>query len=320
MWDAPRQKTLMSIVRATDETLKKQSSLITYIQDGTPRDIAVSEKNLESMASYLAISHLIFKNFSQIKWLQKIEKDRLEDLENVVVSMLDLCANVPKEIIINHPGISPLAMQKLLEHFLSGVEMPEALFAPYATDTDAVAKYVVLFKRLYNTLTNEFGSKDSHIFRQAIVTVHWMQGRSINRIISERKRAVPTEEIHTTIRTVLSDIESVARYKAPKFLSCYNDLLKHFYLISNRKDLADEIEDITLFLEMGVNTKTQLSLLNLGLSRTSAVELKAYITADNLSESACLNWFASPNNNWKSRDLPKIVKREVERMLMIHTG
>ena len=149
------------------------------------------------------------------------DRNNLEELETVVTSLLDSCKSVPKEIIINHPGISPLAMQRLFEYFSSGKEPPEALFTPYATDTDAVAKYVILLKRLYNKLTNEFGDRDMHIFRQAIVTVHWMQGRSINRIISERKRAVPTEEIHSTIRTVLSDIETVARYKAPKFLSCY---------------------------------------------------------------------------------------------------
>jgi len=320
IWDAPKEKTLMPITRATDDTLLRQPDLISFIRNGTPRAEAVKHKNLESMVSYLAISHIIFGSISQVKWLQKIAPEKLKELENAVLSLLISCTGVPLEIISNYPGISPLAMKSMLNYFFSGEEAPEALMVPLSTDTDAVRKYVGTLKRLHGKLTNEFGDRDKYLIRQALVTVHWMQGRSVNQIIVERKRALPDEEIDLTIRAVLDDIERVARYKAPKFLSCYNALLKHFYLSSGREDLAEEIEDIALYLEMGVSTKTQLSLLNLGLSRTSAVELKAYITADGYSEAECLSWLTNPNNNWRSLSIPQLVKREIDKMLKIHTN
>ncbi len=320
VWDAPKEKTLMPITRATDETLLKQPDLISFIRNGTPREYAKQHKNLESMVSYLAISHIIFGSIGQIKWLQNVAPEKLKELEDVIESLVTSCTVVPREIISNHPGISPLAMKNMLDYFSSGKETPESLMVPISTDTDAVGKYVNTLKRLHGNLTNEFGDDGRYLFREALVTVHWMQGRSVNQIITERKKALPDEEIHVTIRTVLDDIERIARYKAPKFLSCYNALLKHFYLSSGREDLAEEVEDIALYLEMGVSTKTQLSLLNLGLSRASAVELKAYITADTYSEAECLSWLTNPNNNWRSLSLPQLVKREIERMLEIHTA
>lgn len=320
-WDAPKKKTLMPITKATEEAIKSHEVLIEFIQSGTPRiEAATKEKRiLESMTSYLAISSKTYGGVKEIPWIKKISQDKVEQIENAVNDYLSV-EDVPDQIIENHPGISPIAMRDLLNYFKSHTGNKENLLVPYATDTDAVAKYAAIFKVLFNRLTNEFGGNDGYMFRQAIVTVHWMQGRTIKRIIEERKKALPNEEIHKTIREVLQDIESVARYKAPKYLSCYNDLLKYYFESIGEKDLADEIEDITLYLEMGVNTMTQLALLNLGLSRTSAVEIKEYITADHLSERDCLEWFMNPNNNWRSRDVPALVKREIERMLEMHVS
>lgn len=318
-WDAPKKKKLIPIHKATEDALKHHNQLIQFMVDGTPRVTAAKKetKFLESMTSYLAISQRAYGSVKNLPWVRKIDTEQAEELDAALNQYLAV-ESVPEEIIINHPGISPLAMEKMLAHFEKNKEMPENFLVPYATDTDAVTGYKEVFKRLYERLTNEFGNTDRYLFRQAIATVNWMQGQPISKIIIARKRALPSESIHNTIRQVLQDIESVARYKAPKYLSCYNDLLHHFLQSIGRNDLADEVEDITLYLEMGVNTKTQLSLLNLGLSRTSAVELKTFITADDYMEQDCLDWLQNPNNNWQSRNLPEIVKREITKILKIH--
>jgi hypothetical protein len=318
MWNAPTRKFLTPITKATEMALARQDELIDFIQKGTPRAEASSDSLLESMASYLAISYKSYGSLSSIPWMQKIDLAKIQALENAVSSYL-ISDVVPEEIIIAHPGISPLAMAEMLKYFQSYKKPHEELLVPYATDTDAVKNYVRVFMRMFNRLTNEFGNNRGYIFREAIVTVHWMQGRPVKRIILERQKIAPANEsIHATIRNVLKDIETIARYKAPKYIACYNDLLKHFFYQENRTDLAEEIKDITLFLEMGVNTTTHLSLMNLGLSRTSAVEVKEYITSDTFSEQDCINWFMNPNNNWRSRDLPEIIKREIEKSLKIH--
>ncbi len=319
-WGAPEEKKLIEIGRATEEVLKAQQALVDFIEKGTPRDVAASKTTLESMASYLAINYRTFGSIKNIPWMQKIDEEKVEELDRVVGNYL-IISDVPETIVAKHPGISPLAMREMLIYFEKYEEKErENLLVPFASDTDSVQKYVQVLQRIFNRLTNQLG-KDGAAFRAAIVTVHWMQGRSISRIIQERQKALKkAEEVHITIRSVLEDIESIARYKAPKFLSCYNDLLKYFFLKVGNTQLANEIvDDIALYLEMGVNTKTQLSLLNLGLSRTSAVEVKEFIISNDLSEMECINWFIKPLNDWRSLAMPEIVKREIEKILKIHT-
>lgn len=318
VWRAPERKELMPIYKATEMALERHKELVDFIKAGTPRDTASSDRTLESMSSYLAINYRTFGSIKDIPWMKNVDPVKVEELEQVISSYLS-ADTIPEEIILAHPGISPLAMLEMLTYFEKYKKPHEELLVPYAADTDAVTGYVRVFQRMYNRLTNEFSNIRGYIFREAIVTVHWMQGRPIKRIIEERRKKAPANEnIHATIRTVLSDIESVARYKAPKYISCYNELLKHFLQKIGKTELADEIEDITLFLEMGVNTQTHLALMNLGLSRTSAVEIKEYITSESLSESDCIKWFINPLNNWRSRDLPEIVKREIDKMLGTH--
>ena len=224
-----------------------------------------------------------------------------------------------REVSLAHHGISPLAIQSMLNYFKEYQHSYETLLFPYASDSGAVNSYAKRFGVFFGRLTNEFGQSEAYLFRQALATVRWMQGMPISRIISDRKKALPDEPIHNTIRAVFSDIESVARYKAPKYTSCYNDLLKTFLESKGEASLAQEIQDLTLYLEMGVSTKTQLSLINLGLSRTTAVEIKEYISSDELSELECVEWFRNSRNNWQSRSLPELVKLEIRRMLEMHT-
>jgi hypothetical protein len=272
----------------------------------------------------LAINYKIYGSIARIPWMKKVEPYKIQELDNAVSSRLML-DSVPEDITNAHPGISPLAMTAMLKYFEDYDKPYEKLLVPYATDSDAVSGCIAVFGRMYNRLTNEFGDPNSswgkkHVIQQALITIYWMQGRQIKRIIEERNKKLPNENIHETIRKVLDLIESVARYKAPNYLSCYNDLLKYFFQKTGNDELAKEIDDITLFLEMGVNTDTHLSLMNLGLSRTSAVEIKEYITSDKLKENDCIKWFTNPLNDWHSRDLPEIVKREIEKMLEVHAN
>ena len=125
-------------------------------------------------------------------------------------------------------------------------------------------------------------------------------------------------KIASLIRLVMSEVEEFARFKAPKYLACYSDLLRHHLEEIDRGDLAEELIDLNILLEFGVSQQTQISLLSLGLSRTSAIELSDIISADNFDENDCINWLAV--NEWRAMDLPVIVIREVDSILERHSG
>jgi hypothetical protein len=113
----------------------------------------------------------------------------------------------------------------------------------------------------------------------------------------------------------MKDVEEVARFQAPKYLSCYIDVLKQHLIAVGRSDLLTSDLDINILLEFGVPGGTQLSLMGLGLSRTSALALAEFIAADSLSEEACVSWLRE--NDWRSLNLPALVKRDIDIALQM---
>jgi hypothetical protein len=66
-------------------------------------------------------------------------------------------------------------------------------------------------------------------------------------------------------------------------------------------------------LEFGVSTKTLISLIGLGLSRTSSIELAEYYGRSEMSEEDVLTRLHS--GEWESLDLPPLVKREIRNIV-----
>ena len=111
----------------------------------------------------------------------------------------------------------------------------------------------------------------------------------------------------------MKDVEEIARFRAPKYLSAYVDVLRFYLVDIGQGDLFPEDLRFDLYLEFGVATQTLLSLISLGLSRTSAVAINEFLASDILTEEQIMGWLH--DTDWASRDLPLIVKREIEQMI-----
>jgi len=144
-----------------------------------------------------------------------------------------------------------------------------------------------------------------------------MRGFPLARLITDRINYLRKRERNasepTVIREVMKDVEEIARYQAPRLLSCYNDLLSHYLGSIGRPDLQSEIKDVSIFLELGLSQQTQISLVSIGLSRTAAVMISEIIAADNLTEIECARWLQG--SSWRDSDLPVLVKAEIEKTL-----
>lgn len=64
-----------------------------------------------------------------------------------------------------------------------------------------------------------------------------------------------------------------------------------------------------------MSLKTQLSLLGLGMTRSSAVLLSEFIPADDWSTSDCLSWLR--DNDLDSLDLPVLIRADIEAALAL---
>jgi hypothetical protein len=83
-----------------------------------------------------------------------------------------------------------------------------------------------------------------------------------------------------------------------------------------REDLIDSDLDIGTALEFGVSSRTLLSLLELGLSRMSAVSLYEKIARDDLDKDGCIAWVREHDTQFAGMDIPELIMREVRAKLL----
>jgi hypothetical protein len=149
-----------------------------------------------------------------------------------------------------------------------------------------------------------------------------MKGWSLPRLIGKWFKYLEDHnrqfKVQEEIRKVMADVEQIARFKAPRLLTCYADILRcHVettYSPEEAKRLLSTIPDnLGEYLEFGVSLRTHLSLLGLGMTRTSAVLLAEHITNDDLSVEQCLAWIAE--KDLATLELPVLVVRDIEQAL-----
>jgi len=185
-------------------------------------------------------------------------------------------------------------------------------------DQNAPKYYQNALRLCTEYLGASFGTNDKRLTQLSFLITFWMRGHSLSRLIKERVKFNKnrSEELRKTtgtiILSVLDDIEKVARFEAPKFLTCYLDIL-NLHIIQTNSDLAQEEMDLAMMLEMGVSRVTEVSLMALGLSRTTVVMLSEFVMEDNLTPRQCRKWLE--RQNLESLSLPRLVIREIRQVI-----
>jgi len=185
---------------------------------------------------------------------------------------------------------------------------------------DAYDRYVTVMRRINENLYPVF-LPDGLIPLHALIVVEWLRGFSLSTIIRRRieyhQRNNKPFRLPVLIRDTMAIVEETARFKAPKYISAYVDVLRLFLTEIGRDDLIDDDFDIGVALEFGVSSRTLLSLMELGLSRMSAVALYEKIARDDLDRDGCLSWINDHAPNFAGMDLPNLIVRETLEVIGI---
>jgi hypothetical protein len=207
----------------------------------------------------------------------------------------------------------------LLNDFRSRVSAVDTLVPASPGSNDAVDSYVHVFARCARTIAPSIGPHPTRHFGLAILVAHWMRGYPLSRLITDRinvdLRKSGAANIPKIIRMVMEDVEQVARFQAPRLMSCYRDVLEVVLAERGRQDLLADYPDLSLLLEYGVALQTQISLITAGLSRTSTIALSELIASDSLSQDDVRKWLSDNARVWKESSLSPLIKREVEGLL-----
>ena len=268
----PSSREPYTIKTSVSKELTKVKSLIEYLKNNTPRSEFKNHVKDEYLISYLLEalkseqkSDLVFKELS------KDDRDELIFELERIYSYIDF----EPEIIFKNPGISPFAMNELLDYFKTKKESELSSLVPSDVSSyDAVDSYTRLFHRINKYLApNAFGSK-GRVFMLALLVNKWMRGYSISRLISDREERDKRNKLPSIIRQVLTDVEEIARFRAPKYISCYLDILRFYFNSIDRSDLLEGLDNIQLSLACKVGRRVQAGLQKTAKIRVRTGEIK----------------------------------------------
>ena len=307
-WDIQPEpnKTKQEIKRALNIVESKGDELLDYIRRGAPRREAVDRPDLDAAFGYFYIRYVLENE----KALSTPFYDRLLQELQVVQSQVTL----PSSIVKKNPGISPLAQQSLYDYFTEHIDVIDTLIPVYPNDSNAFEEYKSLVEIIGQTIS--YYPQQLNASR-AILLINWMSGRPLSYLIrksydSYMRKHYP-KNLSEVIREVMDNVESFGRYQFAKDSSCYVDILRYVLELNGKRALLENIPQLSLWLEFGVYQKAHLSLLALGLSRNTVLELTSYIRSAEKSQEEWLAWLRSLNLD--ELDLSPIMIEDIRKIL-----
>jgi superfamily II DNA/RNA helicase len=306
-WDNKpiKKKTKHYIKKAVTEISEDKKGLLDYIREVPGINF---QPNLEYIFSYYFTKFIkegsLKKNLTDEVFTKELE-DEFKKIKKTI--------EIPDKILYRNPGISPISQQKLLDYFRNYDDDINNLIPPSIdNEGKAYGGYIAMVKRI-----NKILSKDNEALApyHTILIMNWINGYPLSRIIKSNikywEKNNSSKKISTIIRSTMADIEEFVRFKFAKYSSCYIDILK-YYLKEKHEHLIDSVPQLNMWIEFGVSQKTQISLINLGLSRHTAIELSEYIGESNYTKEECIEWLLK--TNIFLFDMPKIAQKEISAL------
>ena len=314
------RKQAYPIERETDSVLQNEALVIEYIDSRAAAVKSAVNPELEHVSAYLMAWHMRAGSIAQSPSAKRLTHEAVAALDVSIGHALD-GIGLPSELVAAHPGTSAIALHSLMRAFESYDGEIETLLPAPPESSDAVDQLTRLFLFINKHLYPAF-EPDKAILPFAFITVDWMRGKPLGKMISERLNRERSKSEYQTdgelpyakiIRETMEDVEQIARFRSPKFLSAYLDVLRLVFIKQGaEQEFPDDLK-FDLYLEFGVSTQTLLSLIGIGLSRTSAIAMNEFLGQADLDEPQVLEKLSS--RAWETLDLPVIVKREIRRVV-----
>jgi hypothetical protein len=311
-WSAvPTKRVTAEIERATDAIGNEYSTLLEHIALGSPVVDGRGDRRLDSLVNLLTTSIQSGDKIRGLRW-NSLSPERADELQSVIESAA-LGLKVPARLWSRHATVSPQAMDRMLSR-LRGFARPTDLRLPLPEARDAWRYYAFAIGLVATLLGGTIGPSEKRHNQLAFLLISWMRGRPLAQLINERatyqKQHRENFSLASSIREVMNDVEQFARFEAPTLLACFQDLLE---LAVGGDTETHEVFDLAMMLEMGVSRTTELSLMTLGLSRTSAVAIGEYITDDEMSPADAIEFLST---DYLDRvDLPAAILREARNAI-----
>lgn len=309
------------IKRESDVVLELDNALASYLSNRLSSSVSSIDgaETFEQVSAYLLTTYMRLGSISKASFAKRHDQSSIEKLDHVLA---DVVASIEIEVDLaaRHPGVSVIGLQRLLEAFRLYSGDVENLLPAEVASNDSYDRFVTIMFRINKHMFVAF-DPEKRIKLFALIILKWLKGYSLARIIRDsiewHQDVGRPFKLPELIRGTMELVEQIARFKAPKYFSAYMDVL-HLHLREiKREDLIDDTLNIGTQLEFGVSSMTLLSLMELGLSRMSAVALYEKIARDDLSREGCIDWISERREQLQMMNIPTIILREVRERITL---
>lgn len=308
------------IKRESDAVLEMGDDFTDYLESRAHVALADLDEaeRFEQVGGYLLNTYMRLGSLADAELAKRHDPATITRIENSLKKIADRI-EIDHALAARHSGVSALSLQTLLNAFRDYKgEVENLLPAPVESD-DSYDRFVTIMRRINAHLFPAFLPEGLEPYH-ALIVVRWLKGHSLASMIAANIKYQNNHKrvfkLPVLIRDTMDKVEQTARFRAPKYLSAYMDIL-HVHLRNiGREDLIDMDLDIGTQLEFGVSSTTLLSLMELGLSRMSAVALYEKIARDDLTKDACIEWVDIRADRLDTLDIPAIILREVRAKLL----
>lgn len=318
----PRKRVRQHVMATTEQTLTSADALLDYIASGYHAVGGQDYGEYDYTLTFLFHALLRGDDLAGLPSAKGIPTETRERIQALLKAELDTLP-LPSDLIFRHPGILPHALATLLSEFQALKPEELVLLAPVLPESDdAVARYAAIFGFIDRHLRAKWGNvadvDGKRLLQLAITAVDWMRGKPLAVLIDKRERANERRDkpakLSRVIIDVMNDVEEYARFKIPKYLRAFLDVLYIHTRQAGMSEVIRELPNLELWLELGVSVRTQLSLMELGMSRTGAIEVFELMLNDNMTKVETLSWLRS-SDPAVLINLPELVKQEITRVL-----
>jgi hypothetical protein len=159
--------------------------------------------------------------------------------------------------------------------------------------------------------TGIFLPKKSSVSFACVIARKWIQGDPLRTIIAEQIAHHPEISCNKNVRDVITTINNDIRFKMASALRCYQLLFTNA-----AQERGEDVVSVKLhaFIEAGGCDERLIQLINLGLSRETAIEIDSL-----LEKSAVISSFESLHSLFEEgvlEELHPVTKKELDRLLL----
>jgi len=282
---------LQTITPSSEKRLFEESEKIRdYIIDRN-KPSGIDDYN-EQLTTMIIRERIDGNGVSESKLKNEKNEAILSEIDNIVKIIIEEF-NPPLELIKNNPGIIPDRINDLWNFFTVNKDDYEYLIPLYPYDTRGKERFDFIVRAINKYFMFDRDWSEKYIYKVVNVGHKWMTGVPLAQILFYNKDILEKDKRYITkhVKDQIEFLNKNIAYIMVKYTQVYTEVLKVFLKSIGKEETAENLVNISTYLEYGACSFPALEFMALGLPREVSIKLAKKIKLkDPFTSEYCLEW------------------------------